>query len=561
VIRYSLSPALDCPRKTSVITMMLSFFTALLLLITLQISAPGIPPEPEGKDPNTLFRQDDPNASAGIPALPRVDSGPGKDYPAIEILNPLDESVFPSDMASPCFRWKEHRTDVAGWLIRVRFRNGEPALTIPSDRAEWTPDRATWETMKRNSLNRTAVIDILGYTSGSVPEVVSAGKVRMRTSGDPVGAPILFRRVPPSFSYASAHPEIMEWCLADVASYGEPPVIMSHQPSCASCHTFSRDGSALGMDVDYLGDKGSYFITRVVEDIRLEERDRISWNRYARSDGLESSGLFSRLSPDGSYVMSTVNDISFLAKISDPYCSQLFFPIQGNLAVYTLAENRMRAFPTGADRREIVDTDPSWSPEGKRILFARALMKRDLYAELGGDTVFSATDTDIEALNGKYPVQFDVYKVDFNRGEGGRAVPLEGASGNGRSNYFARYSPDGRWIVFTQSRAGLVLQPDSRLYIVPGSGGRARLMTCNRSRLNSWHSWSPNGRWLAFVSKENTPYTELYLTHLDAKGVDSVPVLVSRFNKPGYAINVPEFAPIRSNGIRNISTPAGQTEK
>lgn len=552
---------MELPRKTSVKIIMLSFFTALLLLITLQISAAGIPAEPEVKNPNTQFRQDGPNASINIPVVPSVDYSPERNYPAIEILNPLDKSVFPSDMASPSFRWKDHRTDVAGWLIRVRFRNGGKTISITSDRTEWTPDRATWETMKRNSLNRTAVIDILGYTSGSVPEVVSAGKVRISTSGDPVEAPILFRRVPPSFSYASAHPEIMEWCLADVASYEAPPVIMAHQPSCASCHTFSRDGSELGMDVDYLGDKGSYFITRVHEDIRMEERDRISWNRYARSDGLESSGLFSRLSPDGRYVISTVNDISFLAKISDPYCSQLFFPIQGNLAVYTLAGNRMHAFPTGTARREVVETDPSWSPDGKRILFARTLMKRDLYAELGGNTVFSATDTDIEALNSKYPVQFDVYEADFNRGKGGNAVPLEGASRNGKSNYFARYSPDGRWIVFTQSRTGLVLQPDSRLYIVPRSGGRARLMTCNRSRLNSWHSWSPNGRWLAFVSKENMPYTELYLTHLDEKGVDSVPVLVSRFNKPGYAVNVPEFAPIGSNGIRNISMPAGQTEK
>ena len=57
------------------------------------------------------------------------------------------------------------------------------------------------------------------------------------------------------------------------------------------------------------------------------------------------------------------------------------------------------------------------------------------------------------------------------------------------------------------------------------------------------------------------PYTELYLAHVDERGADSVPVLVSRFNKPGYAINVPEFAPIRSGAIRNISTPAAQEEK
>ena len=48
------------------------------------------------------------------------------------------------------------------------------------------------------------------------------------------------------------------------------------------------------------------------------------------------------------------------------------------------------------------------------------------------------------------------------------------------------------------------------------------------------------------------PYTELYLTHIDEEGHDSVPIRVSRFNKPGYAINVPEFADIDAGGIRHI---------
>ena len=82
-------------------------------------------------------------------------------------------------------------------------------------------------------------------------------------------------------------------------------------------------------------------------------------------------------------------------------------------------------------------------------------------------------------------------------------------------------------------------------------------MNCNRTRMNSWHTWSPNSRWLAFVSKENMPYTELYLTHIDENGNDSIPVLASRFNKPGYAINVPEFINIEADGIHSISLQSG----
>lgn len=180
-------------------------------------------------------------------------------------------------------------------------------------------------------------------------------------------------------------------------------------------------------------------------------------------------------------------------------------------------------------------------------------MKRDLFKELGGKTIFPAENgATIEQLNGKYPVQFDVYRIPFNKGKGGKAEPVSGASHNGKSNYCARYSPDGKWIVFTQSKTGLVLQPDSKLYIIPVSGGEPRKMRANLSRVNSWHTWSPNSRWLAFVSKENSPFTELFLTHIDEQGNDSPPILLKRFNKIGYAINVPEFANISPQGIRKI---------
>jgi hypothetical protein len=476
---------------------------------------------------------------------------PDDSYAKLDISNPLNNSLFPPDMASPLFEWKETEDNVAEWLLIVRLE-GQPALYFPADQPDWSPERDVWEKIKRHSTRHAAEITILGLRRNPQNEIVSAGTVNIYTSYDAVGAPIMFRRVPPSFSYASLHPDLMEWCLGDISSYERPAAILSKQPVCSSCHTFSQDGKFIGMDIDYGGDKGAYVLTPLREHILLTRRDLFSWSDFPRNDGLAASGIFSRLSPNGDYVVSTVNDISFLAKISDPYCSQLFFPIQSDLAYYDKSDGKIRRLETGDNRREIVETDPSWSPDGRYLLFSRTAMTRDLFRELGGDTIFSVEDADINQLNKIYPVQFDIYRVPFSQGRGGRALALPGASHNGKSNYFARFSPDGKWIVFTQSDSGLVLQPDSRLRIMPADGAASRLMQCNRSRLNSWHTWSPNSRWLAFVSKENMPYTELYLTHIDEHGNDSVPVRISRFNKPGFAINVPEFANIRPGGIKKI---------
>ena len=79
-------------------------------------------------------------------------------------------------------------------------------------------------------------------------------------------------------------------------------------------------------------------------------------------------------------------------------------------------------------------------------------------------------------------------------------------------------SPDGKWVVFVRCKNGQLMRPDSELWIVPLEGGTARPLRSNRSPMNSWHSFSPNGRWLVFSSKANTPYTQMFLTHLDENG-------------------------------------------
>ena len=145
------------------------------------------------------------------------------------------------------------------------------------------------------------------------------------------------------------------------------------------------------------------------------------------------------------------------------------------------------------------------------------------------------------------PFYFKIYKVPFNDGAGGEAVPLEGASEEGVSNYFPKYSPDGKWIVFCKSSSYMLLRGDSKLYIMPASGGIPRLMRCNTDEMNSWHSWSPNGKWLVFSSKRNGPYTQLWLTHIDVNGESTPPVVLDQFTAADRAANIPEFVNAKEN--------------
>jgi Flp pilus assembly protein TadD len=154
------------------------------------------------------------------------------------------------------------------------------------------------------------------------------------------------------------------------------------------------------------------------------------------------------------------------------------------------------------------------------------------------------------------PIQYDLYRIPFNEGRGGVPEAIAGASQNGMSNNFPKVSPDGRWIVFVQCHNGQLMRPDSQLFIVSFGGGKARRLRANTPLMNSWHSFSPNGRWLVFSSKARSPYTQMYLTHLDADGNDSPAILIDNATAANRAVNIPEFVNIPSDGMLDIQVPA-----
>ena len=76
--------------------------------------------------------------------------------------------------------------------------------------------------------------------------------------------------------------------------------------------------------------------------------------------------------------------------------------------------------------------------------------------------------------------------------------------------------------------------------------------------MNSWHSFSPNGRWLVFSSKSRSPYTQMYLTHIDEDGNDSPAILVEGNTAANRAVNIPEFVNIPPGGLLQIEAPAAE---
>lgn len=468
----------------------------------------------------------------------------------LTIRYPFDEAVFPPEAISPTFRWTDATPGVDRWLVAFEFDDGGERLAFESDSSNWMPPEEAWDTIKRRSQQCLARAVVLGLRRGWRDRVASAGEVFFRTSLDKVGAPIFYREVNLPFVEAVKDPSKIRWRFGPVSSREQPPVVLENLPVCGNCHSFSSDGKTLGMDVDYANDKGSYAVVPVAENVVLASERILTWSQFKPEDRQPTHGLLSQVSPDGRYVVSTVKDESVFLPTDDLTFSQLFFPVRGILAVYDRQSGTFREL-RGANDPAYVQSNAVWSPDGKWIVFARSKVHR-LRRSTGGGVILLSKEDCKEFLEGGEKFLFDLYRIPFNDGRGGTPEPLAGASHNGASNYFPKYSPDGKWIVCCRAKSFMLLQPDSELFILPAEGGEPRRLRGNAGRMNSWHSWSPNGRWLVFSSKAFTAYTELFLTHIDAQGESSPPVLLERFTSPDRAANIPEFVQAKPNGIRQI---------
>jgi len=519
--------------------------------------------------------------------------GAGDAPASITVDYPLNQSIFPPDMEPPTFMWRDPADNATAWKIDVTFAGGGPALHVTSDGPHmkvgeidtravgptnklpeltpeqaaahtWKPDVNTWEAVRKYAVESPATITISGYAAGDAAQPISHGQMQLTISRDPVGAPIFYRDVPlmPSANekgvikpLAQSAVPLINWRMRDV---GEPKshIVMNDLHSCANCHSFSRDGKNMGIDMDGpQNDKGLYAVVPISKEMTIGTKDMISWASFRKElDPQLRVGFMSQVSPDGRYVATTVkpphtksSQFYYVQNFTNYKFLQVFYPTRGILAIYDRETKDLKPLP-GADDPDFVQASAVWSPDGKYLVFLRT-KAQDPYRSDGLVAKYPNDPNEIQ-------IQYDLYRIPFNGGKGGTPEPVEGAGQNGMSNSFAKVSPDGKWIVFVQAKNGLLIRPDSKLYIIPAAGGKARLMNCNTSLMNSWHSWSPNGRWLVFSSKSRTPYTQMFLTHIDENGNDSPAILIENSTAANRAVNIPEFVNMNPSGIDHIATPA-----
>ena len=540
-----------------------------------------------------------PPAAIPIPAylrpVPMDQINPAPPQP-ITIDVPINGTIYPPDLIPPQFAWRDDNPSATVWRIEVFlagkgrpiqiWATGEKMQIGPIDESltgyvpptltaeqaadhTWRPDPKTWEEIKKCSVSQPAKVVISGFANRQFGQPLTRAETAISTSKEPVGAPIFYRDVPlippdPDTEQRgiikplpdSVLPKI-KWQLRYV-NQTESKVMMTNLPTCGNCHSFSRDGKTMGIDVDGpANDKGLYALVPVKKTSIISSEYLLRWSSFSEEHSQKRFGFMSQVSPDGKYVINSIDvphahgtrvvDRLYNGFYEDYGFGQVFYPTRGVLAWYSKDTGKLQPLP-GADDPNYVQTSAFWAPDGKYLVFSRATA-RDPYPPGYKRSTYANDPNETQ-------IQYDLYRIPFNDGKGGTPERIMGASENGMSNNFPKVSPDGKWIIFVQCKNGLLMRPDSRLFIVPFEGGEARPLESNLPRMNSWHTFNPNGHWLAFSSKSPYLYTRLYLTHIDDEGHASPPVVVENATAANRAVNIPEFVNLGPEGLDHIETPA-----
>ena len=192
---------------------------------------------------------------------------------------------------------------------------------------------------------------------------------------------------------------------------------------------------------------------------------------------------------------------------------------EGNKEIYVMDDDGGNQQNLTNNRHE--DWHPSWSPDGKRIVFSSTRDKKvknfrptyEIYVmdDDGGNQQNLTNDLNHDRHPSWSPdgkrIVFASYRDGHFRGEDGITCEIyvmdddggnqQRLTENRKKDWFPAWSPDGKRIAFASDRKGDL--ENFEIYVMDADGGNPQKLTNNRP--DDWDpSWSPDGERIVFAS-------------------------------------------------------------
>ena len=443
--------------------------------------------------------------------------------------------TFPVNIAPPNFKIQEQgeafQTEIGygEGKADILIQNVEPIVHIPESK---------WSALLEKAAGNKIFFRITIKQHG---KWVRYADIQDSISVHPIDSFLAYRLLYPGYELWNE----MGIYQRDLTTYEQTSIVENKNfgKQCVNCHTFNRN-SAETMMIHVRGKQGGTLIYHNGEIEKVNPKP----GEY------KYGATYPSWHPSGRYLVFSANEIQQFFHSSGQKPIEVS-DLAADLMIYDV-KNHEAFTDSLVYGEQYMETFPTWTPDGKMIYFCRAKGYRQ------GMPLDS--------------IRYDLYRIHFDEKQA-ELHTLEcvyEASAFHKSVSFPRISPDGKFLMFTQSDYGnfSIWHPESDLYLLNLNTGDVRnIAEVNSDHVDSFHSWSSTGNWFVFSSKRlDGLWARPYFAGFDpGTGYFSKPFLLPQkdpefYDTFTYTYNLPELIkkPVENGDklLKAIGQPALPTK-
>jgi len=334
-------------------------------------------------------------------------------------------------------------------------------------------------------------------------------------SPDTIDPYLTYRLIEPGYE-AWNEMGIYQRCLED---FSQTAVVENKRTgyNCLNCHSFpAQDAGRLVFHMR--GPNGGTYIADGTEVEKLDPG----------TSGAVTALVYPQWNAAGDLIAFSVNDTYQVFHSTNPNRVEVY-DSGSDVVVYDVAAHELHSCPALMGK-DVLETYPTFSPDGGKLYFC------------------SSPRQDVPEHYEH--IRYSICSIDFDAASRSFGESVDTLFNNGRSTVFPRVSPDGRFLMFTETEYGCfpIWHKDAQLRLLDLQSGRLTdVDALNSDDVESYHSWSGNGRWVVFSSRRlDGLYTRPFIAFIDVNGRASKPFLLPQKDTHFYhdffmSYNIPEL--------------------
>lgn len=418
--------------------------------------------------------------------------------------------IIPSNIA-PINFFVEAEDGLEGLVLTLDNRT----LTVVSKDGALIPDLAAWKDLMADAKGKTIKVE---HCTQSNEGWKAYKAFEIQVAEEEIDPYLAYRLIPPGYEMWNE----MGIYQRNLENFEETAILNNTQTdrNCMNCHSFCMQNP----EQMQLHIRAKHAGTLLLNEGTITKLD-------TKTEQTMSALVYPYWHPSGKYLVYSVNETKQLFHTHHQNRIEVM-DLASDVVVYDVEKNEIVTAPQ-LFGKEVFETFPSFSPDGKKLYFCAARQQK------------MPDDTD--------KLKYHLCSISFDaetRSFGDKVDTLYQAEQMNKSVSFPRVSPDGKHLMFTLADYATfpIWHQEADLWMMDLEDGK---LTCldalNSNSVESYHSWSSNSRWVVFSSRRmDGLYTRPYIAYVFADGTVGKPFVLPQakgdfYDKCMNSYNIPEL--------------------